>query len=95
MKVVINTCIGGFSLSDKAHELLKAKGHNPWDFAINDELRAHPDLIEIVETLGEEANGKYATLKILEIPDSVQWRIREDLGIEYIVEKSRTWSHYD
>ena len=54
MKVVINKSIGGFGLSEKAVKILEAKGHDPWDFRTLN--RDHPDLIEIVETLGDEAS---------------------------------------
>lgn len=113
-KVVINQRCGGFTLSDKAIELLLEKqgkpvhripmeGHFLYDPAIYskvplpenwdsqyiiDHLRAedvfqwmsnnkyfqhiltndrtNPDLIAVVEELGEEANGKYAELTVIE-----------------------------
>ena len=49
-------------------------------------------LIEAVETLGDAANGDYANLKVVEIPDDVEWQIEEYDGYEHVAEKHRTWS---
>ena len=56
--------------------------------------RSDPDLVQVVETLGEKAGqGKYIKLKVVEIPDDVEWYIdnREQGGGEYIAEEHRTW----
>lgn len=53
--------------------------------------RDDPDLITVVETLGKRANGKYAQLKIVEIPNGVRWQIEEYDGSEHIAEQHRTW----
>lgn len=57
----------------------------------NDIERADPLLIEVVEKLGEKANGEYAKLGIIEIPDGVEYEIKEYDGLEHIAEKHRTW----
>ena len=49
-------------------------------------------LIQVVEELGSAANGDFAALKVVEIPDDVQWEIEEYDGSEWIAEKHRTWS---
>lgn len=54
--------------------------------------RDDPVLVQVVEELGEQANGDYAKLEIVEIPDDVDWEIHEYDGIEHIAEKHRTWS---
>lgn len=131
MKIVINTCYGGFSLSDKAFEkYLQLKGTkfysaegtllgksyytvpkeeyesiyaecvekgdytdcNDLFLSMFDIERNDPILIQVVEELGDEANGRCATLKIVEIPDGVQWEIEEYDGVEWIAEVHRTWS---
>ena len=54
--------------------------------------RDESNLISIVESLGEESNGWAAGLKVVEIPDDVDWTIEEYDGNEWIAEKHRTWS---
>ena len=56
-----------------------------------DVSRTDPDLIAVVQELGEEANGYCATLKIVDIPHDVEWIIHEHDGLEHIAEKHRTW----
>lgn len=53
--------------------------------------RTDPDLIYVVEELKEEANGEHAKLKIVEIPDGIQWEIDEYDGMESIEEVHRSW----
>ena len=48
-------------------------------------------LVRVVEELGDDANGDYAELAIVEIPDNVEWEISEYDGSEHIAEKHRTW----
>ncbi len=54
--------------------------------------RASEDLIAVIEELGEAANGRYANIKIVEIPDDVRWTIEEYDGNEWVAEVHRTWS---
>ena len=53
--------------------------------------RDDPYLVSVVEELGNEANGKYSELKIVEIPADVDWYIEEYDGSEWVAEKHRTW----
>lgn len=53
--------------------------------------RDDPDLISVVEELGEEANGVYAELEVVEIPDDVNWEIDDYDGYETIEEVHRSW----
>ena len=58
----------------------------------DDGLRANPDLIECIESIGAiEAASRFADLQIVEIPDDVEWEIAEYDGLEHIAEKHRTW----
>lgn len=50
------------------------------------------DLIAVIEELGESANGQCASLRIVEIPDGVDWEIDEYDGYEHVAEKHRTWA---
>lgn len=49
-------------------------------------------LIQVIEELGEEANGRCANLQIIEIPDDTEYEIDEYDGMESIHEKHRSWS---
>jgi hypothetical protein len=149
MKVVINTCFGGFSLSAKATKrLAELEGKecyffvgglnepykeipieetrsvhclmwvafsvkNPSDILpenreMKDNLkfnkiwetiyitnspddRTNPNLIKVVEELNEEANGTCADLKVVVIPDGVEYEIYEYDGNESVHEKHRSW----
>lgn len=87
-RIVINSCFGGFSLSNKAIALLSERGQTMeyWDIPRDD-----PILVEVVEQLGEEANGRCAELKIVEVPDNVRWTIEAFDGMEHVAEVHRTW----
>ena len=65
----------------------------PIDYLFYDDdiKRDNPYLIQVIEELGYEANGSHADLKIVEIPDGVEWEIEEYDGIECVVEKHRVW----
>lgn len=56
------------------------------------EDRTDPKLIQVIEELGELANGRCAKLKIVEIPDDVEYHIHEYDGYEHIAENHRTWN---
>lgn len=55
------------------------------------ESRSDPVLISIIEELGKRADGDHAKLKIVEIPDDVDYVIEEYDGMEWISEAHRTW----
>lgn len=54
--------------------------------------RTNPLLIQVIEELGEEANGRFAKIDIIEIPNDVEWEIDEYDGIETVHEVHRSWS---
>ena len=89
MKVVINDCHGGFGLSKEAREYL---GGYEWGAYENYQDRSDPDLVRCVEELGVRANDQYSCLKVVEIPDDVEWHIAEHAGKEWVAENHRTWS---
>jgi hypothetical protein len=135
MKIVINTCFGGFSLSPLALEAYaKRKGkklywyiydcmrqqYSPvtrseamkstktllaYDKPFMDEKemgdhllcsgdipRDDKDLVAVVEELGKRANGFFANLKVVKIPDGIEWVIDEYDGVETIEEAHRSWA---
>ena len=115
MKIVVNSCYGGFGLSHEAVMLYAQKKGMPlypkqdeWDqwtyfttpeqtyeagsfYPSSDLERNDPILAEVVEQLGKKADGNYAELRIVEIPDNAAWEIDEYDGQESVREPSRTW----
>lgn len=57
-----------------------------------DIVRDDTRLVQVIEELGSEANGRFASLVVVEIPDDVEWQIEEYDGFEHIAEKHRTWN---
>jgi hypothetical protein len=93
MKVVINGCYGGFGLSDEAKEWINENGgmDTKYDYEAPDKYRSNAVLVKCVETLGEKANGSFAELKIVEVPDYIDWVINEYDGLESVEEKHQSW----
>lgn len=141
MKVVINSCYGGFGLSKEAcqrywdikgvhvwieedlkfgmglftvwllppeeriepkegeafysMEMPERKAYNKkyseqtWYY--RDVERHDPVLVQVVEELGDAASGRHSELRIVDIPDDVEYSIEEYDGKEHIAEKHRTW----
>ena len=89
MKIVINTCFGGYGLSEKAYAELGIE----WDghgYKYNDK-RDDPELVAVVEKLGDRASGRFAELKVVDVPDGVDWYIDEYDGMEHVAETHSTW----
>lgn len=93
MKIAINKCYGGFSISKKCLDRMIELGYVEEKPSIKDDTdrlyyasqdRTNPLMIQAIEELGEAANGQYAKIKIVEIPDKVQYEISEYDGIESI-----------
>lgn len=95
MKVVINNCYGGFGLSDAGiARYLELKGIEvpSKDFYDRDIPRDDPVLIQVIRELGDDVNMVTSDLKIVDIPDDVDWYIEEYDGNEWVAERHRTWS---
>jgi len=81
-------------MSSKGHAVENSEETNRrWDAFLRDIPRDDPDLIKAVEELGDEASGATASLKIIEIPDGVDWTIQEYDGYEWVAERHRTWRY--
>ena len=137
MKVVINTCHGGFGLSHEAMlryaEIKNIKLYpedtgygsytyytvpkdkrtphcSSWhDLSIEERTRLNEQwrneriydgeiprndevLVQIVKELGsKKASGRFANLKVVNIPDEVEWEIDDYDGMEIVAEVHRTW----
>jgi hypothetical protein len=90
-QIVINREHGGFGLSDAASQRYRELAGVPpaeyrWELRRDD-----PYLVQVVLELGEAANAKYARLKVVTIPDDVEWQIAEYDGSEWVAETHRTW----
>jgi hypothetical protein len=90
-RIVINTVHGGFGLSEPAREIYKERRGIADPVYDSNIARDDPVLVAIVRELGKSANGKYADLKIVEVPYGVDWTIEEYDGVEWVAEKHRTW----
>jgi hypothetical protein len=55
------------------------------------ETRSHPDLVDVVEKLKADADGDYARLEIVDIPEEIPWELSEYDGIESAEETHRSW----
>ena len=91
MKIVVNRCYGGFSLSKEAYEFLGVEWDGYGYGYSDDEKRTDAKLIECVETLGKKSYGMCAKLVVIEIPDGVDYEIDNYDGMESIHEKHRSW----
>ena len=91
MKIVVNKCFGGYGLSHYAKTLIEKKKGIKFDKNEMDPIlrrdpisRTDPDLIEIVEKLGEKAQGDCSELKVVEIPDGADYYITDYDGLETV-----------
>jgi hypothetical protein len=86
------------SSEDNWHELSLEKKQEINNFYEKHEIsnrdmeRDDPLLVRVVEELGDIANGSHAQLKVVEIPNDVEWVVEEYDGREWIAETHRTWS---
>ena len=101
MKVVINRCWGGFSVSEAVYEELGIK----WDkygYLVNkdfgiegddyDAFRADPSLVKAVEKVGlENSSGSMANLAIVDITEGIDWYIHNYDGQETVHEGHDSW----
>lgn len=97
MLVVINTKeFGSFSISQKAVDFIRKKvkdkenKNSIFTYSFDND-RSNYLLVEAVSKLKDKANGLYSELKVIEIPDDIEWKIFASNGEEWIAEKHRTW----
>ena len=64
---------------------------NKYNLFLNEDFREDKTLIEVVEELGEKANSMYSDLKIVEIPDDLDYVIDNYDGIETLHQKVQEW----
>ncbi len=85
MKLVINTCYGGFGIKP---EIIKKYGFNKrdlLDYRYEKESRTDKKLIELIES-GVDCNGTCSKLAVVEIPDeATDYYIEEYDGAENVL----------
>lgn len=89
MKVVINRCFGGMSISNEACKFIEDNtGVKTWPHDYTDfNKRSDSELIKCIETIGKNnASGKYAKLEIITIPDDADYEITNYDGMESVHE---------
>lgn len=97
MKVIVNKSFGGAGLSEEAIDMIVDNPNFQYDLSEGTEgllwklknldghyYRTNQVIINVIETLGEEANGNHANLVIAEIPDNVEWEVYNYDGLETI-----------
>jgi hypothetical protein len=87
--VAINRCYGGFRLSEEAAQLYQVYTATS---ICSDIPRDDIHLVRVVRELGNKANAANADIRVVQIPDDVEWTIEEYDGVEWVAEKHRTWS---
>jgi len=88
-KIVLNKRFGGYCLSQEAYKKLGLR----WDdYGFEYEAdRTNPKLVQVVEELGKAANGRGANLKVVQIPDGIEYDLENYDGFETAHEKHRSW----
>lgn len=61
------------------------------DSFCSDIPRDDTDLMAVFEEMGQDAAGHCCTLKVIEIPDGVEWEIESYDGSETVAEAHRVW----
>ena len=86
---MINKCFGGFGLSQEAFKYVNVDEEFEYDRYVKRDNKRLVDFIEMNSP--EVASGRYSELKVVEIPDDVDWVIEEYDGIEWVSEVHRIW----
>ena len=91
-KIVINACHGGFGISELAgnkYRELAGVAASDYFWELQRDCKY---LVQTVLELGTLANTTHSQLKVVEIPDGIEWTIHEYDGCEWVAEAHRTWS---
>lgn len=66
--------------------------YNKYTINCRDIPRDDEDLVKVIKEMKKDANGRFASLKVVSIPGDVDWQIGEYDGLEWVEEKHRRWS---
>ena len=97
MKILVNTCYGGFTFNDDFVKALpKFEGLDEIDIRYGNFKRNDINIIKSVEDFGiENVSGSYSSIKIVEIPEeSTDWTINEYDGTETVIYVLNGKMHY-
>ena len=84
-------CVFYFTKKMTEKQLANSDKWGKFYFSDRNVGRHDPFLVQAVKELGEKANGGFADLKVIEIPDGVEYEIDEYDGIETVHEKHESW----
>lgn len=85
MKLVINTCFGGFRIKPEIVRKYGLDKCNPAGYEIDTNSRTNKKLIELIES-GINCSGMCSKLAVVEIPDeATDYCIEEYDGAEYVL----------
>ena len=73
-------------------DVIKGKYKNEDYFYYGAIERDDPDLVKVVEKLKEKVNNDFSKLKVVEVPDNIQYVINDYDGMESIHEEHESWS---
>ena len=86
MKIAINRCYGGFSLSQRACARLRCKSYDYADPNDPKDRRDDPKLISCLEALGPDADGALSKLVVCDVPDTItDWAVIDYDGLETLL----------
>ena len=71
--------------------IISNENYEKYSLYLRDDYREDATLIEVVEELKGEASGRLGDLKIVEIPDNLEYEMDEYDGIETLHQKVETW----
>ena len=98
MKVVLSKSLGSMPLTETARQRLARRKEITCDQLLGSfkwfekEFRTDLDLVVVVEELGKLASDSRAELRIVEVPDGIEWELFLIDGMEAVVEMGRSWS---
>lgn len=77
---------------DKTSDIIyDSKEHFGNYYCRRQDIRTNLDVIKVVKELKDEASGDCARLRIIEIPDDIEWEIDDYDGQESVHEVHRSW----
>lgn len=84
MQKIVISCKGDFALSEEVCAFLYNRDYSGI-------ARDNIDLVDVVESFGKSSWGDGCILKIVEIPDDVNWVVNRIGDREYVQEVLRRW----